>query len=177
MIQSLPFNFVKQLTVGVETNFPRDYIKAVQNDALRAETNHIRSIQLWRSIAMDFSTKQKEQKLLYYRAKVEEGASTKKTSIKMVYLHQNEATFALKFEPWILDTANSLSQVHGYQKITFGDGATLKTENTVQCKNNGTLVPMSSRPPSLNFWFDRDNFSKWCVEGVVTNLLCQLLST
>jgi hypothetical protein len=51
-----------------------------------------------------------------------------------MYLHQNEATFALKFEPWILDTANSLSQVHGYQKITFGDGATLKTENTLQCK-------------------------------------------
>ena len=58
----------------------------------------------------------------------------KKTSIKTMYLHQNEATFALKFEPWILDTANSLSQVHGYQKITFGDGATLKTENTLQRK-------------------------------------------
>ena len=67
----------------------------------------------------------------------------------------------LKFEPWILDTANSLSQLHGYQKITFGDGATLKTGNTVQCKNNGTLVPMSSPPPGSNFWFDRDNFSKW----------------
>ncbi len=95
---------------------------------------------------MDFSKKQTEQKLLYYRAKVEEGTSNKKTSIKTVYLNQKEATFELKFEPWILDTANSLSQVHGYRKITFGDGATLKDENTVQCKNNGTLVPMSSRP-------------------------------
>ncbi len=110
---------------------------------------------------MNFSTKPKEQKLLYYRAKVEEGASTKKTSIKMVYSHQNEATFALKFEPWILDTTNSLSHVHGYQKIIFGDGATLKTENTVQCQNYVLLVPMSSCPPGLNFWFDRDNFSKW----------------
>ncbi len=36
---------------------------------------------------------------------------------------------------------------------------------------------MSSRPPVSNFWFDRDNFSKWCVEGAVTNLLCQLIST
>ncbi len=36
---------------------------------------------------------------------------------------------------------------------------------------------MSSRPPGSNFWFDRDNSSKWCVEGAVTNLLCQLLST
>jgi hypothetical protein len=36
---------------------------------------------------------------------------------------------------------------------------------------------MSNRPPGSNFWFDRDNFSKWCVEGAVTNLLCQLLST
>jgi hypothetical protein len=75
-----------------------------------------------------------------------------------------------------LDTANSLSQVHGYRKITFGDGATLKTENTVQCKNTGTLSPMSNRTPGSNFWFDKDNFSKWCVEGAVTNLLCQLLS-
>ena len=117
MIRSLPFEFVKKLTVGVETNLPREYIKAVQNDALRAETNHIQSIQLWRSIAMIFSSKKKEQKLLYYRAKVEVGASTKKTSIKTVYSHQNEATFPFKFKPWILDTAKSLSQVHGYQKI------------------------------------------------------------
>jgi hypothetical protein len=36
---------------------------------------------------------------------------------------------------------------------------------------------MLSWPPGSNFWFDRDNFSKWCVEGAVTNLLCQLLST
>ncbi len=116
----------------METNLPWDFIEAVQNDSLRAEKNHIRSIQLWRSIAMNFSTKQKEQQLLYYWAEVEEGAFTKTPSIKMVYLHQNEATFALKFEPWILDTANSLFQVHGYQKITFGDGATLKIERTVQ---------------------------------------------
>ncbi len=79
------------------------------------------------------------KKLLYYRAKVEEGAFTRKPSIKTVYLHQNEATFALKFQPWIFETANSSSQVHGYQKITFGDGATLKNENSFQCKNNGTL--------------------------------------
>ncbi len=46
MIRSLPFDFFKQLKVGVETNLPRDFIKAVQNDALRAETNHIQSIQL-----------------------------------------------------------------------------------------------------------------------------------
>jgi hypothetical protein len=109
MIQSLPFDFVKRLTVGVETNLPLDFIKAVQNDALRAELNHIQSIQLWRSIAINFSFKKKEQKLLYYRVKIEEGASTKRPSIKTVHLHQNETTFALKFEPWILDTANSLS--------------------------------------------------------------------
>ena len=95
MIHSLPFDFVKNLRVGVVTKFPWDFIKSVRNDALCAETNHIRSIQLWRSIAIDFSSKKKEQKLLYYWAKVEEGASTKKTSIKMMYLHQNEAMFAL----------------------------------------------------------------------------------
>ena len=172
MIRSLPFDFVKQLKVGKDTNLPREFIKAVRNDASRAETNHIRSIQLWRSIADDFSFKKKEQKLLYYRVEIKAG-----TSIKTVYLNHQEATFALKFEPWILDTANSLSQVHGYRKITFGDGATLKTENTLRCKSTGTLVPMSRRPPGSNFWYDSDNFSKWCVEGAVTNLLCQLLST
>ena len=57
MIQSLPFKFVEQLKVGVETNLPCDYIKAVQNDALRAETNHIQSIQLWKSIAMYLTPK------------------------------------------------------------------------------------------------------------------------
>ena len=49
--------------------------------------------------------------------------------MKTVYLNNDEATFALKLEPWILDTAKSLSKVNGYQKITFDDGATLKTES------------------------------------------------
>ena len=83
----------------METNLPRDFIKSVQNDALRAETNHIPSIQLWRSIAINFSYIKKEQKLIYYRAEVEEGAATKTPSIKTVYLHHIEATFALQFEP------------------------------------------------------------------------------
>ena len=82
MIQSLHFDFVKQLTFGVETNLPRDFIKAVRNDALHAETNLIRSIPLWKSIAMDFSSKKIDQKLLYYRAEAEEGASTKKHQSK-----------------------------------------------------------------------------------------------
>ena len=159
MIRSLPFDFVKKLSVGVETNLPQDFIKSVRNDALRATTNHICSIKLWRSIAIDFCSKKKEQKLLYYRAKVEEDASIKKPSIKMVYLHQNEATFALKYEPWILDTANSLSQVHGYQKINFGDGATLKTENTVQPKKNMTYMYLSHMSlPSEFFGLTRITF-------------------
>ena len=60
MIHSLPFDFVEKLTVGVETNLPRDFIKSVRNDALCAETNHIQSIQLWRSIAIEFSYKKKD---------------------------------------------------------------------------------------------------------------------
>ena len=35
------FRICQKLTVGVETNLPRDFIKAVRIDALRAETNHI----------------------------------------------------------------------------------------------------------------------------------------
>ena len=75
-----------------------------------------------------------------------------------------------------MDTANSLSQVHGYQKITFSDGATLKIENTLQRKKHGIHVPMSTKPPGGNVWFDSDNFSKWCVEGAVSNLIGQLHS-
>ena len=41
MIHSLPFDFVKKLKVGVESNLPRDFIKSVWNTALCAETNHI----------------------------------------------------------------------------------------------------------------------------------------
>ena len=134
MICSLPFDFVKNLKIDFENNLPQDFIKSVQNDALCAKTNHIQSIQLWRSIAIKFSFRKKEQKMIYYWAKVEEGASTRTPLIKTVYLHQDEATFALKFEPWILDTANSLSQVNGYQKISFGYGATLKTENMFNAK-------------------------------------------
>jgi hypothetical protein len=125
-LETVENEFFKQLKVGADTNLPQDFIKAVKRDAEHAITNHIQSIQLWRSIAVKFSLKKKEQKMLYYRVKIQEG-----TSIKTVYLNHREATFALKFEPWILDTANSLSQVHGYRKITFGDGATLKTENTL----------------------------------------------
>ena len=54
--------------------------------------------------------------------------------MKTVYLNNDEATFALKLEPWILDTAKSLSQVNGYRKISFGDRATLKTKPKDQCQ-------------------------------------------
>ena len=47
-------------------------------------------------LQLTFLTK-KEQKLLYYWAEVEEGSSTRTPSIKTVYLHQDEATFELKF--------------------------------------------------------------------------------
>ena len=76
-----------------------------------------------------------------------------------------------------MDTANSLSHVNGYQKNSFGDGATLKTENNVQCKNAGILVPMSSGVAAGNCWFYNENYSNWCVEGAVSSLLCQLLLT
>ncbi len=66
--------------------------------------------------------------------------------------------------------------MRGYQKITFGDGATLKTENTVQRKKHDIHVPKSSESAFRNFWFDKDNFSKWCVEGTVSNLIGQLLT-
>ena len=44
MIRSLPYDFVKKMSVGVETNLPRDLIKSVQNDTLCATTSRICSI-------------------------------------------------------------------------------------------------------------------------------------
>ena len=115
-----------------------------------------------------FLTK-KEQKLLYYRAEVDDIGSTKTPSIKTLYLQQNAATSALKFEPWILDTANSLSQVNGCQKITFGDGATLKTDIKVQCKKHGIHVPMSSEVAFRNFWLTMITF-----QSGVLKVPCQI---
>jgi len=43
-------------------------------------------------------------------------------------------------------------------------------------QKRGIHVPMSTKPPGENNWFDRDKFSKWCVEGAVLNLIGQLLS-
>ena len=43
-------------------------------------------------------------------------------------------------------------------------------------KKHRINVPMSSDVASKNFWFDNYNFSERCVEGSVSNLLCQLLS-
>jgi hypothetical protein len=63
------------------------------------------------------------------------------SSIKTEYLNHQEATFSLKFEPWILDTANSLSQVHGYRKITFGDGAALKTRKHCLMQKHWYISP------------------------------------
>ena len=62
MIRSLQFDFVNDLRIGVETNLPWDYNKAVRSDAVRAETNHVCSIQLWRSVVIDFSAKKKNIK-------------------------------------------------------------------------------------------------------------------
>ena len=62
MIHSLLFDFVRKLKVGVESNLPRTLIKSVRNAALCVEMNHIGSIQLWRSIAINFSYKKKKQK-------------------------------------------------------------------------------------------------------------------
>ena len=90
MIRSLPFKFVKQLTVGVESNLPQDFIKAVQNDALRAETNHIRSIQLWRSIAMDFSAK-KDKKYYIIGPKLRRALPPKKHQSKQcIYIKMKQ---------------------------------------------------------------------------------------
>jgi len=60
--------------------------------------------------------KKERTKILILSAEVEEGASTRTPSIKTVYLHQEESTFALKFEPWILDTANSFLRCMAIKK-------------------------------------------------------------
>ena len=82
MIRSLPFDFVKKLSVGVVTNLPRNFIKSVQNDALRAETNHIRSIQLWRSIAIDFLPKRTNKNCYIIRPKLRRALLLKKHQSK-----------------------------------------------------------------------------------------------
>ena len=123
MIRCLPFSFVEKLKLKENTPLPGKYLKSIRSDAARAEKNHIRSIQLWHHIGYLISGKNwKVGKQLVYRAKVEDEAVTQKCSIKTVFLDEAAATFALKQEPWIIDTANHLCTVQNYKKITFGDG-------------------------------------------------------
>ena len=171
MIRSLPFTFVSNLKLKKDTPLPREYLKSLRADALRAETNHIRSIQLWRHALVTSDTNpQHYQKLIIYRAEVEDGAVTKTRSVKTIFLDEVQATFPLKMEPWIIDTANHLSMVRNYRKILFGDGAKLKLDTNIS-SNNVNATKGMELSSLRNFWFDTDNHSKLCVEGAVANLL------
>ena len=87
-------------------------MKSLHYDAARAEKNHIRSIQLWCHRGYLIVGKNwKAGKQLVFRAEVEDGAVTQKRSIKTMFLDEAAATFALKQEPWIIDTAKHLSTV------------------------------------------------------------------
>ena len=178
MIRSLPFQFVNKLVEGVATDLPRDYIKSIRRDVLNAECNHIRSITLWRSVAhLDFFKKRNPMtKSLIYRVETEDVAVSRKTSTKTVYMSGKDATLALKTEPWIVDTVSSLPQVHSYRKVMFGDGAKLKTDSSDKSDDVLKAMVDTIACGTKNYWYDSDNFAKWCTEGSVTNLVCQLLS-
>ena len=179
MIRSLPFQFVNKLVEGVATDLPRDYIKSIRRDVLNAECNHIRSITLWRSIAhLDvFKKRNPMTKSLIYRVETEDVAVSRKTSTKTVYMSGKDATLALKTEPWIVDTVSSLPQVHSYRKVMFGDGAKLKTDSSDKSDDVLKAMVDTIACGPKNYWYDSDNFAKWCTEGSVINLVCQLLST
>jgi hypothetical protein len=58
----------------------------------------------------------------------------------------------------------------------FGDGAKLKTDSSGKSDDVlKAMVDTISCGPK-NYWYDSDNFAKWCTEGSVANLVCQLLS-
>jgi hypothetical protein len=173
MIRSLPFSFVEKLKLKENTPLPGKYLKSLRSDAARAEKNHIRSIQLWRHRGYLIPGKNwKVGKRLVYRAEVEDGAVTQKRSIKTVFLDEAAATFALKQEPWIIDTAHHLCTVRNYKKITFGDGAKLKTDQEDR-KPPGKILKIETESSyvRINFWSDKSNNGKLCVEGAVANLL------
>ena len=183
MIRSLPFQFVNKLSKGVATDLPRDYIKSIRRDVLNAECNHIRSITLWRSMAQIYFIKKRNHmmksemmKSLIYRVETEDVAVSRKTSIKTVYMSGKDATLALKTEPWIVDTVSSLPMVHSYRKVMFGDGAKLKTNSSGKSDDDFKAMVDTTTCGPRNVWYDSDNFAKWCTEGSVTNLVCQLLS-
>ncbi len=100
-----------------------------------------------------------------------------KTSIKTVFVSGKDATLVLKTEPWIVDTVSSLPMVHSFQKITFGDGAKLKSDNGVKSDDTSNDKVITTSCVTKNYWSDSDNFLKWCTEGSVANVVCQLLSS
>ena len=107
-----------------------------------------------------------------YHTEVEDGAVTQKCSIKTVFLDKAAATFALKQEPWIIETAKHLSMVQNNKKIIFGDGAKLKTGQEDR-KPSGQILNVEAESSYVrnNFWFDKSNNGKLCVEGAVANMI------
>ncbi len=70
----------------------------------------------------------------------------------------------------------SLSHVNGYCKISSDDGAKLKKD----CKDYAheevdDASSLINLPMLDNFWYNRDNFLKWCAEGSVANLMTSRL--
>jgi hypothetical protein len=88
-----------------------------------------------------------------------------------------DAALALKTEPWIVDAVSSLPMVHSYRKVTFGDGAKLKSDTGVKTDASSNDKVCSASCVTKHYWYDSDNFSKWCTEGSVANVVCQLLSS
>jgi hypothetical protein len=123
-----------------------------------------------------FKKKNPMTKSLIYRVETEDVAVSRKTSTKTVYMSGKDATLALKTEPWIVDTVSSLPQVHSYRKVMFGDGAKLKTESSGKSDDVPKAMVDTIACSPKNYWYDSDNFAKWCTEGSVANLVCRLLS-
>ena len=104
-------------------------------------------------------------KSLIYRVETEDVAVSRKTSTKTVYMSGKDATLALKTEPWIVDTVSSLPQVHSYRKVMFGDGAKLKTDSSDKSDDVLKAMVDTIACGTKNYWYDSDNFAKWCTEG------------
>ena len=53
----------------------------------------------------------------------------------------------------------------------------MKSDTGVKTDASSNDKVCSTACVTKNYWYDLDNFSKWCTEGSVANVVCQLLSS
>ena len=158
IVTSLPFAFVKTLSVGKPAHLPKEWKVSIKKDA-QVSSSNMTSIQLWRnSRLMDENEKWIVRRV--YRV-VYEHTNRSQNSVTTAFVTERVALMYLRNEPWIIDHVRPLCSTRSYRQVVLGDGA----------KSSKDLPNVSESCVPDNFWYSSDNHAKLCTEGAVANML------